>query len=106
MGVKPFYYYLSDDFFLFSTEIKGIIASDKVLNDLNKQMIAFLVMNITDYKSTFYSGIFHLTPAFFLKSILMNLKKMNIGISIRLLIIILKVKRNMLKNSENSLKRR
>jgi len=67
MGVKPFYYYLSDDVFLFSTEMKGIIAFDKVLDDLNKQMIAFFVMNITDYKSTFYSRIFHLTPAFSLK---------------------------------------
>ena len=36
LGVKPFFYYIDDDFFIFSSEKKGILAIDIVNKDINR----------------------------------------------------------------------
>lgn len=66
MGVKPFYYYLDDDMFVFGTEIKAILKINKLNNGINETKISFFLMGISDQKSTFYENIFTLLPANFL----------------------------------------
>lgn len=63
MGVKPFYYYLDDKMFVFGTEIKALFCVPEVPYNLNEQMVAFYLMGINDYKSTFYEDIFSFIPA-------------------------------------------
>jgi asparagine synthase (glutamine-hydrolysing) len=65
MGVKPFYYYLSDDIFVFGTEIKSIFSLPGVPLKLNELKIAFyLIQVLTEKKLTFYEKIFSLTAAY------------------------------------------
>ena len=55
MGVKPFYYYLDDDNFLFATEIKALFSIPGVPYELNKIKVAFYLMrDIQDNEYTFY----------------------------------------------------
>lgn len=75
MGVKPFYYYLNDDIFVFGTEIKALFAVPDVPKELNEDMIAMFLMSIGDNNSTFYKGIFSFNPAHSL-TISENTKKM------------------------------
>ena len=39
MGVKPLYYYSGDDFFIFASEIRGILASGLIIPSLNKNAL-------------------------------------------------------------------
>lgn len=66
IGIKPFYYYLDENYFLFSTEIKAIKSFKSVSFELNRRMFGFFLMNIHDYNSTFFNEILHLTPAHFI----------------------------------------
>ncbi|MCE7698046.1 MAG: lasso peptide isopeptide bond-forming cyclase [Methanobacterium paludis] len=63
MGVKPFYYYLSDDAFFFATEMKALFIIPEVPYKLNDVGLAFYLMVIEDSKSTFYKDIFSFAPA-------------------------------------------
>lgn len=63
MGVKPFYYYLSDSSFFFSTELKAILTIPEVSSAINDEKIAFHLMKIYDKNYTFYKDIFSLTAA-------------------------------------------
>ncbi|OCC15630.1 Asparagine synthetase (glutamine-hydrolyzing) [Dissulfuribacter thermophilus] len=66
MGVKPFYYYASRDFFAFSTEIKGLLALNNVSRRINEVRIAdFLAAIVLDNESTFWRSILRLPPAHF-----------------------------------------
>ncbi|WP_321423675.1 asparagine synthase-related protein [uncultured Methanobacterium sp.] len=74
MGVKPFYYYLSDKIFYFSTEMKTIFLNVKKI--LNKIKLSFFLMGYDDHKLTFYENVLRLFPAHFL-NITNNSVKMN-----------------------------
>ena len=63
MGVKPFYYYLSNDHFFFATEIKAIFTIPSVHYNINEEKVAFHLIFIDDKESTFYKNIYRLTPA-------------------------------------------
>jgi len=64
MGVKPFYYYLSEDYFSFATEIKSLLTLRRVSKNLNELKIAFHLMQVNnDKKFTFYKDIFSLASA-------------------------------------------
>lgn len=67
MGVKPFYYFLSEDLFVFSTEMKAIFAIDGVPSSLNKLKVALYLSDIRDVDLTFYDAIDSLKPAHFMK---------------------------------------
>jgi asparagine synthase (glutamine-hydrolysing) len=69
MGVKPFYYYLSNDIFLFGSEIKSILSFDNHFNlQLDEMKVAYhLIPIITDRKLTFYNNILRLPASNFLK---------------------------------------
>lgn len=67
MGVKPFYYYLSNDIFLFSTEIKAIFSVLDIPKSVNKFFVSNVLTSIfTERKGTFYQDIFRLPAAHFL----------------------------------------
>ena len=58
MGVKPFYYYLDDDMFVFGTEIKALFCVDGVPREINERKIALYLMKDTmDSENTFYKDI-------------------------------------------------
>ncbi|MDD3877306.1 MAG: asparagine synthase (glutamine-hydrolyzing) [Bacteroidales bacterium] len=63
-GIKPFYYYLNEDFFIFGSEIKAILASDYVKAELNEEMLYdFIVFNRTDHTTqTCFKNINNLRP--------------------------------------------
>lgn len=64
MGVKPFYYYLDKEMFVFSTEIKALNCVDKIPYKLNELKIAHhLIPIITDRIHTFYKDIYRLPAA-------------------------------------------
>jgi asparagine synthase (glutamine-hydrolysing) len=69
MGIKTFYYHLSDEMFLFSTEIKALFYAPVVQERINELQIAtFLELILNDDRDTsFYEEIFRLPAATSLK---------------------------------------
>ena len=68
MGVKPLYYYLNENIFLFSTEIKALFNLSEVPRELNEKKLAlYLNRDILDKEQTFYKDIKSLPAAHFLK---------------------------------------
>lgn len=66
LGVKPFYYWLARDWFIFASEIKGILHWPQAPRRLNETWMAdFLLQEFdnTDKTSTFYEEILRLPPA-------------------------------------------
>lgn len=64
MGVKPLYYYCSDQIFAFATEIKGLLALPNVPRRINEERLAeHITGGHLDTVSTFYTDIFRLPPA-------------------------------------------
>ncbi|MDY7031664.1 MAG: asparagine synthase-related protein [Thermodesulfobacteriota bacterium] len=64
MGFKALYYHHSHRFFVFASEIKGILAVPDVPRQLNEIAVAdFLVCNQHDLEITFYEEIVRLPPA-------------------------------------------
>lgn len=64
MGVKTLYYYLSDKYFVFASEIKGILCINDIPRQINELRIAeFIVREINDAVSTFYKDIFAFSAA-------------------------------------------
>jgi asparagine synthase (glutamine-hydrolysing) len=64
-GIKPFYYYCSDQCFIFASEIKALLSLPEVPRQLNELRIAdyFLQPMLEDKSSTVYNQIFRLPPA-------------------------------------------
>lgn len=61
MGVKPFYYYLSDEMFVFGTEIKALFGVPGVPRELNELTIALHLKNRRNL--TFYKNVLSLRAA-------------------------------------------
>ena len=64
-GIKPFYYYLDDNQFIFSSEIKAIFSHHEVPREINELNIAYYIglVNGLDREITFYNGIVRLPAA-------------------------------------------
>ena len=62
-GVKPLYYYHKNGEFIFSSEIKGLLASERINRILNYQGLhEYLHFGSTLGETTFYKGIYKLKP--------------------------------------------
>lgn len=61
-GVKPFYYYKSDEEFIFASEIPSILSVYKIKNELNERAVLdYLAFNRTDQNNTtFFKNIYKL----------------------------------------------
>jgi asparagine synthase (glutamine-hydrolysing) len=68
MGVKPFYYYLDDDMFVFGTEIKALFCVDGVPRELNENRLSlfFTGNDLSEKKTTFYKNINSLSHSHFI----------------------------------------
>lgn len=64
LGVKPFYYALIGDSFLFASEIKALLVHPAVGRQPNDRMLAtFLAWGVADHtKETMYDGVFQIQP--------------------------------------------
>ncbi len=66
-GIKPFYYYCDGDKFLFSSEIKGILASELVYKQVNYEGIQdYIVFQFTLGKKTLFKDIYKLEPGYYM----------------------------------------
>lgn len=64
MGVKSFYYYLSDSLFSFGSEIKAVLHAEEVPRKLNETRILDYFVNLfDDRRITFYKDVFRLPAA-------------------------------------------
>lgn len=64
MGIKTLFYYLSDDAFYFTTEIKALFTIPDIPRKLNELKVAIHLMNVhEDKKFTFYDQIFPLNSS-------------------------------------------
>ncbi len=64
IGVKPFYYYLTDNAFFFATEIKALLTNPEVKYSLNETKLAYFLSNVYDDREiTFYENILRLPAA-------------------------------------------
>jgi asparagine synthase (glutamine-hydrolysing) len=68
MGVKPFYYHISDKLFTFASEIKALTCLPDVPRRLNETKVAEYLVPIQEDKTfTFYQGILRLPPGHYMK---------------------------------------
>ena len=62
-GIKPLYYYKTDEVFLFSSEIKSFLDIPSFKKELNKEMLgAYLTFSFTPGEKTFFKNVYKLSP--------------------------------------------
>ena len=62
-GMKPFYYYLEDKIFLFSSEIKAFLDHSDFNKQLNQEVLnEYLRFNYTPTTETFFKNVYKLEP--------------------------------------------
>jgi asparagine synthase (glutamine-hydrolysing) len=67
LGVKPLYYYISDKYFIFASEIKAILLHPKVKKDINPQALShYLSFSVSPAPLTCFKDIFKLEAGHFL----------------------------------------
>ena len=76
IGVKPFYYYLSDQSFFFASEIKALFTIQEVPQELNELKVGLHLKHIDDNQSTFYCNVYRLPAAHYI-TIDLNEHKIN-----------------------------
>jgi asparagine synthase (glutamine-hydrolysing) len=63
MGIKPLYYYLGREAFVFGSEVRAILASSLVRSELEKSALdVFLTLGYTPCPKTMFKGIVKLMP--------------------------------------------
>ena len=66
-GIKPLYYYKTDDLFLFSSEIKSFLDIPGFQKELNKEMLgAYLTFSFTPGEKTFFKNVYKLSPGHYM----------------------------------------
>jgi len=64
IGARPFYYYYSEKFFVFSSEIKAILTFPHIPQTIDDSRVAdYLQLLVGNNTNTFYKNIFRLEPA-------------------------------------------
>lgn len=67
-GIKPLYYSLMDDTFMFASEIKAFLPHPKFKKELNESIISsYLCFNSNPNEETFFKGVYKLNPGHYLK---------------------------------------
>jgi len=62
-GIKPFYYYVNNETFMFASEIKCFLEHPKFVKELNKDLLApYLTFSFTPTTETFFKGVNRLNP--------------------------------------------
>jgi len=75
-GVKPFYYYLDNKSFIFSSEIKGLIKAPQISREINKEAAFDYLTNgrLSDNVSTLFKNVIELEPSSYFSLDLKNFK--------------------------------
>lgn len=67
-GIKPFYYTLQDDTFMFSSEIKSFLKNPKFKKEINKEALKpYLTFQYSPLEETFFKEVYKLKPGYTLK---------------------------------------
>ena len=67
-GIKPLYYYQTDEVFLFGSEIKSFLDIPGFKKELNKEMLgAYLTFSFTPGEKTFFKNVYKLAPGHYMK---------------------------------------
>lgn len=67
-GIKPFYYYVTDETFIFGSEIKSFLAHPLFHKELNKKMLErYLTYQYSVGEETFFQNVYKLTPGHYFK---------------------------------------
>lgn len=62
-GIKPLYYYESNDTLMFASEIKAFLDHPEFKKELNEEILsAYLCFNSTPTEETFFKGVYRLEP--------------------------------------------
>ena len=62
-GIKPFYYYLTEDEFLFSSEIKAFLDHPHFKKEVNKKALKmYLIFQYSVFEETFFKNVYKLKP--------------------------------------------
>lgn len=64
IGIKPFYYYRGEGFFLFSSELRPLLAHPRARREPNEGMLGeYLASQVTSQDETLFRDLFRLPPA-------------------------------------------
>ncbi len=78
LGIKPLYYYINEEEFIFASEIKGIIEYDMVKREINPRALnRFVTLRYISGKETILKGIYKLEPGY---KAVYDLKKKNLEV--------------------------
>lgn len=67
-GIKPFYYYQTNDVFMFGSEIKGFISHPYFKKEINKEALKpYLIFQYSVLDETFFKNVFRLKPRHYFK---------------------------------------
>lgn len=67
-GIKPFYYYYTDDKFMFASEIKAFLDNEDFVKELNRDVIpAYLSFNYSPLNDTFFKNVYKLEPGYYFR---------------------------------------
>ena len=67
-GIKPFYYYLTDDMFMWGSEIKTFTANPYFKKELNDEALRpYLTFQFSSMEETFFKGVKKLKPGHYFK---------------------------------------
>lgn len=67
-GIKPFYYTLQNDTFMFSSEIKSFLPNPYFKKELNKKALKpYLTFQYSVLEETFFKDVYRLKPGYFIK---------------------------------------
>lgn len=62
-GIKPFYYYKTDDIFMWGSEIKSFVANPYFKKELNEEALRpYLTFQFSSMEETFFKGVKKLLP--------------------------------------------
>ena len=67
-GIKPFYYYKTDDVFMYSSEIKSFLPNKEFKKEMNTSSLkTYLTFQYSALDETFFKGVYRLKPGHYLK---------------------------------------
>ncbi len=67
-GIKPFYYYKTNQEFMFGSEIKGLLRNPNFKKEVNdKALKMYLIFQYSVFEETFFKNVYKLKPGYYFK---------------------------------------
>lgn len=62
-GIKPFYYYIKDDLFMFASELKAFLGNSEFKKEFNEKLLSsYMSFSFVPTYETFFKNVYHLSP--------------------------------------------